>query len=76
MMPSRVLGKGVRLYVPNLPASVASSLAAAGVAVESKPLTAPDNARRSRLVVSHGGLGLVSMTLAAGPATTRSGTGT
>lgn len=60
------LGKGVRLYVPNLPASVASILAAAGVAVESKPLTAPDIARRSRLVVSHGGLGLVSMTLAAG----------
>lgn len=60
------LGKGVRLYIPNLPAPVASSLAAAGVAVEPKPLTALDIARRSNLVVSHGGAGLVSMTLAAG----------
>ena len=60
------LGGSVRLHVPNLPASVVGTLAAAGVAVEPKPLAIADIARRSGLVVSHGGLGLVSMTLAAG----------
>lgn len=60
------LGGLVRLHVPNLPAPAARALAAAGVVIEPKPLAIADIARRSRLVVSHGGLGLVSMTLAAG----------
>jgi UDP:flavonoid glycosyltransferase YjiC (YdhE family) len=59
-------GARVRLHIPNLPAAAAQSLTAAGVMVEPRPLSLAEIAQRSRLVVSHGGLGLVSMTLAAG----------
>lgn len=60
------LGRRVRLYVPNLPASLAERLSRAGVTVERQAVPVAEIARRSRLVVSHGGMGLVSMTLAAG----------
>lgn len=60
------MGRSVRIHVPNLPAATARKLAAAGASVEPKPLPVADIARRCRLVISHGGLGLVSMTLAAG----------
>jgi UDP:flavonoid glycosyltransferase YjiC (YdhE family) len=60
------LGRRVRIHVPNLSAVFAEKLKEAGAFVEPKPLSVVDIARRSRLVVSHGGLGLVSMTLAAG----------
>jgi rhamnosyltransferase subunit B len=60
------LGARVRLHVPNLPAAARERLAAAGVIIEAEPLPVAEIARRSRLVVSHGGLGFVSMTLAAG----------
>lgn len=59
-------GSRVRIHVPNLAGIYLEKLRAAGVVFEPRPQKVIDIARRSRLVVSHGGLGLVSMTLAAG----------
>ncbi|MBJ7402216.1 MAG: hypothetical protein JHD07_02525 [Bradyrhizobium sp.] len=59
-------GSRVRIHVPNLAGTYLDKLRAAGVIFEPRPLKIVDIALRSRIVVSHGGLGLVSMTLAAG----------
>lgn len=59
-------GSRVRIHVPNLAGTYLDKLRAAGVIYEPRPLKIVDIALRSRIVVSHGGLGLVSMTLAAG----------
>jgi rhamnosyltransferase subunit B len=59
-------GSRVRIHVPNLAGIYLEKLRAAGVVFEPRPQKVIDIARRSGLVVSHGGLGLVSMTLAAG----------
>ncbi len=60
------LARPVRLHIPNLAPDVAARLAGGGVIVEPRPLAIASIAEKSRLVVSHGGLGFVSMTLAAG----------
>lgn len=60
------LGSRGRFFMPNLPEPNARMLVAAGVNVESRPRTSTQIAQHSRLVVSHGGQGFVSMTLAAG----------
>ncbi|MCC6949027.1 MAG: hypothetical protein IT539_14780 [Bradyrhizobiaceae bacterium] len=59
-------GSTLRLYAPNLDQTIAQRLASAAVAVERQPLPLESIARRTRLIVSHGGCGTVSFALASG----------
>lgn len=59
-------GLPIRVYVPEVPESYRESLRDRGYAVELLPLPFAEIARRSRLLVSHGGHGFVCSGLLAG----------
>lgn len=59
-------GRTIRAFVPNLDHNVAERLTAAGVTIEPAPVPLDEIAWRSGLIISHGGLGIVSFALAAG----------
>ena len=59
-------GSVVRFHAPNLDHAIARRLTSAGIVVEREPVPLESIAQRSRLIVSHGGYGTSSFSLAAG----------
>lgn len=59
-------GLSIRAYIPGVSAEMRGALDTAGVKLETTPLSLTDIARSSRLILSHGSLGMVSAALAAG----------
>lgn len=59
-------GLPVRVHVPHLGEGIAGELAALGFTVERRPMPFGEIARRSRLLLSHGGGGFVTAGLLAG----------
>jgi hypothetical protein len=62
----KISGLPVRVHVPRLDGDIAMALHEAGFAVERQPLPFATIARRSRLLLSHGGGGFVTSGLMAG----------
>ncbi|WP_293883211.1 glycosyl transferase-like UDP-glucuronosyltransferase [Sphingomonas sp.] len=62
----RKTGKRVRIYVPDSTPEFTAELRRVGFIVEANPVSWHDIARRSRLVVSHGGHGFLCSALLAG----------
>jgi rhamnosyltransferase subunit B len=62
----RISGRRVRVHIPDAPAEFIAELRRVGFIVETAPLPWTDIARRSRLVVSHGGHGFLCSALLAG----------
>jgi rhamnosyltransferase subunit B len=60
------VGKPVRIYCPDASPDFAAMLRGQRMIVERRPVAWPDIARRSRLVVSHGGHGFACAALVAG----------
>jgi UDP:flavonoid glycosyltransferase YjiC (YdhE family) len=59
-------GTAIRLFAPDAAPAASARLAAAGVAVESTAAPLEEIARRTALIVFHGGVGTASFALAAG----------